>query len=254
MGNPSQKQVTKLTHLPNLSTLTLPIPFQPSRSHACGAYVKTMLTVPRRSFPDRVGRAMLARDPYSQGGGSETPSSGGVHVCTTSVPCQDANFPSSILAGITDAILLPGETFVEPTPPPTANTVLTFVLEGVAEHLTPPPPARSHLTPGSSLMEPLAARDSASFGGDRWHNPSPVEVSHLLRFWIAGCGPARKTKTQAHHSPPLGDAYTPRWLACPSGGPDHLRSPPGIALCTQHCTTANGGGDLMAQGTMPGSN
>lgn len=155
---------------------------------------------------------------------------GGVHVCTTLVPCHDANFPPSGLAGITDAILLPGEIFVEPTPPPTARTVLTYVLEGVAERSTPLPWAPSHLTPGSSLIEPLTTGNSASLGGGRWHNPSPVEVSHLLRFWITRRSPARETKTPANPPPAPPDAHTPRLRACPSGGPNHGCRPQGMAL------------------------
>lgn len=163
---------------------------------------------------------------------------GGAHICTTLVPSQDAAFPSPVLAGITDALLLPGESFDQPTPPSAAHTVLTFVLEGVAERSPPLPLAPSRLSAGSSQIEPLTNTGSDAPGADRWHNPSLDEASHLLRFWFSRCGSARQTKTRANTSSPVHDASTPRLLACPNGSPDHLRGPQGMALW--HATLHHG--------------
>lgn len=162
---------------------------------------------------------------------------GGVHVCTTLIPTRDAPFPAPILAGITDALLLPGESFEEPAPPPAAHTVLTFVLEGVAERSTPlRAPAR--LPAGSSQIEPLTVRGSAAPDTERWRNPSTDEVSHLLRFWITRCGSVKGAKTRAN--PSISAQYTnsPRLLVCPQGSPDHLRGPQGMALW--HATLHHG--------------
>lgn len=164
---------------------------------------------------------------------------GGVHVCTTLVPSRDGESLSSVLAGITDALLLPGESFEQPTPPPAAHTVLTFVLEGTAEH-SAPLRAPSRLPAGSSQIEPLAAEGSGPAGGDRWFNPSPDEVSHLLRFWITRCGSAKEAKRRGNPSLAVQDQSdcTPRLLACPKGSPEHLRGPQGMALW--HATMHHG--------------
>lgn len=155
---------------------------------------------------------------------------GGVHICTTLVPSRVEDLPVPILAGITDALLLPGESFDQPAPPPAARTVLTFVLEGNAERSSPSlQPAPYRLPEGSIQIEPLATGGSAAAGADRWHNPSSDEVSHLLRFWITRCGSLPQTLMQAAAPVPAQHLNVPRLLACPEGSPNHLRCPQGMA-------------------------
>lgn len=162
---------------------------------------------------------------------------GGAHVCTTLIPSRQGEFRPQALAGITDALLLPGESFEEPTPPSAAHTVLTFMLEGVAEqsHSLSNP---VRLSAGSSQIEPWNAEASGSPGTGRWHNPSTDEVSHLLRFWITRRVSPKEAKTWTKPSISVQASNTPRLLACPLGSAEHLRGPQGMALW--HATLHHG--------------
>ncbi|WP_038166868.1 hypothetical protein [Verrucomicrobium sp. BvORR106] len=154
---------------------------------------------------------------------------GGVHVCTTLIPKPELGSPPGVLVGITDAILMPGEYFEDSPPPPATHTVLTFMLEGIAQR-SPCQGSQSRLTPGSSQIEPSLDGNHPTGTAQRWHNPSPDKLSRLLQFWISRCPPAGKLKPTAQTAPLGNGVDGPRLLACPKGSATHLRAPLGMAL------------------------